>query len=95
MSPVDYSRSCFWVKDTGRGIDIEDQPHVFDRFWQGRREKRGGAGLGLPIVKGIVEAHGGRVWLDGALGQGSTFRFTIPTTQRIERAEATSVPGPQ
>ena len=81
----------FWVRDTGPGIDVEDQPHVFDRFWQGRTKDRGGAGLGLPIVKGIVEAHGGRVWVDGALGQGSTFRFTIPTTQRTGER----VPEPQ
>ena len=85
----------FWVRDTGPGIDIEDQPHVFDRFWQSRSQKRAGAGLGLPIVKGIVEAHGGRVWLDSAQEKGSTFRFTIPTTQRIERAQAISVSGAQ
>jgi PAS domain S-box-containing protein len=78
----------FEVRDTGPGIDIGDQPHVFDRFWQGRTKKRAGAGLGLPIVKGIVEAHAGRVWVEGALGQGSTFRFTVPTTQRIEWAPA-------
>jgi PAS domain S-box-containing protein len=76
----------FWVRDTGPGIDIRDQASVFDRFWQGRTNKRGGAGLGLAIVKGIVEAHGGRVWVEGGLGQGSTFRFTIPTT--------TDRPGP-
>jgi PAS domain S-box-containing protein len=85
----------FWVRDTGSGIDIEDQPHVFDRFWQGRSQRRGGAGLGLPIVKGIVEAHGGRVWVDGALGQGSTFRFTIPTTQRVEWTPGELVPEAQ
>jgi PAS domain S-box-containing protein len=85
----------FWVRDTGQGIDIANQPYVFDRFWQGGTKKRGGAGLGLPIVKGIVEAHGGRVWVDGALGQGSTFRFTIPTTQRIEWTPGELVPEPQ
>ena len=85
----------FWVADTGPGIAAEDLPHVFDRFWQARKEERGGAGLGLPIVKGIVEAHGGRVWVESALGQGSTFRFTIPTTQRIERTPGELVPEPQ
>ena len=69
----------FWVRDTGPGIAIEDQPQLFDRFWQARTAKRGGgAGLGLPIVKGIVEAHGGRVWVESAPGSGSTFYFEIP-----------------
>jgi len=69
----------FWVRDTGPGIALEDQPHLFDRFWQARTAKRGGgAGLGLPIVKGLVEAHGGRVWVESAPGSGSTFFFEIP-----------------
>jgi PAS domain S-box-containing protein len=72
----------FWVSDTGRGIAAEDLPHVFDRFWQARRSGRRGTGLGLPIVKGLVEAHGGRVWVESTPGCGSTFRFTIPTTPR-------------
>jgi PAS domain S-box-containing protein len=72
----------FWVSDTGRGIDSDDLPHVFDRFWQSKRSGRRGTGLGLPIVKGLVEAHGGRVWVESAPGCGSTFRFTIPTTPR-------------
>ncbi len=72
------SHVLFWVDDTGPGIAIEDQPHVFDRFWRARPEKRSGAGLGLPIVKGIVEAHGGRTWVQSDPGRGSTFLFTIP-----------------
>jgi PAS domain S-box-containing protein len=68
----------FWVKDTGSGITNEHLPHVFDRFWRGGRQTRRGAGLGLAIVKGIVEAHGGRVWVQSAMGQGSTFYFTVP-----------------
>jgi PAS domain S-box-containing protein len=67
----------FAVGDTGPGIAVEDQPHLFDRFWQGR-ERRHGAGLGLPIVKGIVEAHGGRVWIDSPPGLGTSVFFTIP-----------------
>jgi signal transduction histidine kinase len=70
----------FWVSDTGRGIAAEDLPHVFDRFW--RRGGRQGTGLGLPIVKGLVEAHGGRVWVESEPGCGTTFRFTIPTAPR-------------
>lgn len=68
----------FWVSDTGTGIAAEDVPHVFDRFWQARQGERRGAGLGLAIAKGIVEAHGGRIWADSRPNQGSKFSFTIP-----------------
>ena len=68
----------FWVADTGAGIEAEHVPHVFERFWQARKDSRLGAGLGLPIVKGIVEAHGGRIWVESTPGRGSTFFFTIP-----------------
>jgi signal transduction histidine kinase len=74
----------FWVSDTGAGIAAEDIPHVFDRFWQGCGTRRCGAGLGLSIVKGIVEAHGGRVWVESAAGQGTTFAFSIPTVSQAE-----------
>ncbi|HEX6837594.1 MAG TPA: PAS domain S-box protein, partial [Polyangia bacterium] len=68
----------FRVGDTGCGIAPADVPHVFDRFWQANRGDRRGAGLGLPIARGIVEAHGGRIWVDSAPQQGTTFSFTIP-----------------
>ncbi len=68
----------FWVADTGRGIPSENLPRVFDRFWQATRKGRDGAGLGLPITKGIVEAHAGRIWVESTAGSGSTFFFTIP-----------------
>jgi PAS domain S-box-containing protein len=68
----------FWVADTGSGIAAEDVPHVFDRFWQGKGSQRNGAGLGLAIVSGIVQAHGGRVWVESQLGAGSTFFFSLP-----------------
>ena len=74
----------FWVSDTGSGIAAEDLPHLFDWFWQATHAGRRGAGLGLPIVKGIVEAHGGRIWVKSAPGQGSSFFFTIPTTPSAE-----------
>jgi PAS domain S-box-containing protein len=76
----------FSVADTGRGVAPEHMPHIFDRFWQvATREKRLGAGLGLPITRGLVEAHGGRIWVESALGRGSTFFFTIPSASSEQR----------
>ncbi len=66
------------VSDNGSGIPEEDRAHLFDRFWQPEHGERGGAGLGLAIVRGIVEAHGGEVGVDSEVGRGSTFRFTLP-----------------
>jgi PAS domain S-box-containing protein len=68
----------FWVEDTGAGIAADHLPHLFDRFWQVRKAERRGAGLGLAIVKGIIEAHGGHIWVESTLGQGSKFFFTLP-----------------
>jgi signal transduction histidine kinase len=68
----------FWVADTGGGIASDNLPHVFDRFWQASRTGRAGAGLGLSITKGIVEAHGGHTWVESIAGRGSIFSFTIP-----------------
>ncbi len=68
----------FYVSDTGRGIAREDLPHVFDRFWRAQRAKREGIGLGLAIAKGIVQAHGGRIWADSTPGVGSIFHFALP-----------------
>jgi PAS domain S-box-containing protein len=73
----------FSVADTGPGIARGDLPHIFDRFWQASNVARRGAGLGLPIVKGIVEAHGGRVWVESTPGQGSTFYFAIPRAPQV------------
>lgn len=69
------------VRDHGPGIAAENAQRVFDRFWQAKETAKLGTGLGLPIVKGIVEAHGGRVWLESQLGQGSSFAFTIPLSE--------------
>jgi PAS domain S-box-containing protein len=87
----------FWVEDTGAGITAEEMPHVFDRFWQARKTRRTGAGLGLQIVKGIVEAHGGRIWVESKVGVGTTFLFTLPTAQaaRAQSTRAVQAPGPQ
>jgi signal transduction histidine kinase len=68
----------FWVSDTGSGIAPEDLPRVFDRFWQATRPGRQGAGLGLSIAKWIVDAHGGRIWVQSTPGEGTALFFTIP-----------------
>jgi PAS domain S-box-containing protein len=68
----------FAVADTGVGIGREVLPHVFDRFWRAQRSSSNGAGLGLAIARGIVDAHGGRIWAESEVGAGSTFYFTLP-----------------
>jgi signal transduction histidine kinase len=72
----------FSVSDTGPGIALEDAPHVFERFWKAEKGGGKGTGLGLYIAKGIVEAHGGRIWVESALGKGATFRFTLPASDQ-------------
>jgi signal transduction histidine kinase len=66
------------VEDTGPGIPAEHLENVFDRFWQARSTRRAGAGLGLAIARGVVEAHGGRIWATSQVGRGTTFEFTLP-----------------
>lgn len=67
------------VTDTGDGIEPEHLPRVFDRYWQADRSARLGVGLGLAIVRGIVDAHGGRIDVESSVGHGTTFHFTLPT----------------
>ena len=67
----------FAVSDTGPGIPAEELAHVFDRYYQAQRRNRDGIGLGLSIARGIVEAHGGRIWAESVEGEGSTFSFTL------------------
>jgi two-component system phosphate regulon sensor histidine kinase PhoR len=73
------------VKDDGIGIPKEDLLRVFERFYRvdkGRSHELGGTGLGLSIVKHIVQAHGGRIWVESQLGEGSTFYFTLPIPRK-------------
>jgi signal transduction histidine kinase len=68
----------FTVEDNGVGIAAADLPHVFDRYWQAKDAHQSGSGLGLSIAKGIVEAHGGRIWAESNNRTGSAFSFTVP-----------------
>jgi PAS domain S-box-containing protein len=77
------SEVLLWVADTGSGIAPEGLPHVFDRFWQAVKGAQHGVGLGLPIARGIIEAHGGRIWVESILGRGSVFFFTLPTASAL------------
>ena len=71
-----------WVADTGEGIAPEDLAHIFERFWRGDPARSHGAGagmgLGLAIAKGLVEAHGGRIWAESEVGQGTTITCLLP-----------------
>ena len=71
----------FSVSDSGPGIAPEQLPHVFDRFWQAKETARAGTGLGLAICKGIIDSHGGRIWVESAIGAGTTFYFTLPLAE--------------
>jgi signal transduction histidine kinase len=71
----------FSVTDTGPGIPPEQVPHIFGAFWQARHADRRGLGLGLSIARGLVEAHGGRIWLESEPGRGASFVFTLPLHQ--------------
>jgi PAS domain S-box-containing protein len=71
----------FEVRDTGPGIAAEHLPHIFGQFWQANRRDHRGIGLGLAIAKGIVEAHGGKIWVESEPGEGSSFFFTLPMAE--------------
>jgi signal transduction histidine kinase len=71
------------VQDTGEGIREEDLPFIFQQFYRGEKSRSratGGAGLGLAIAKGIVEAHGGHIGVENATGHGAKFFFTVSQT---------------
>ncbi|HVS30852.1 MAG TPA: GAF domain-containing sensor histidine kinase [Thermoanaerobaculia bacterium] len=68
----------FTVSDTGPGIASQDLPDIFNPYWQAKRAERMGAGLGLAISRGIVEAHGGRIWAESEPQAGTRFLFTLP-----------------
>lgn len=70
------------VSDTGVGIPTPEQPYIFNKFYRASNVEDGtGSGLGLSIVKSIVEVHGGRIWVESTVGEGSTFTVVLPTAQ--------------
>ena len=76
---IGYRKDAFFVRDNGIGIPPDQHEKVFDLFYK-MDEKSEGDGIGLSIVKQIVEVHGGRIWIEseGKEGEGSTFYFTLP-----------------
>jgi two-component system phosphate regulon sensor histidine kinase PhoR len=68
------------VEDTGEGLGDEAERRMFERFWRSDRARSGrGSGLGLAIARGLVEAHGGRIWAENREGGGARVWFTLPT----------------
>jgi signal transduction histidine kinase len=80
----------FTVSDTGPGISAEKLPRLFERFWKDETPGKKGTGLGLFIAKGIVEAHGGEIWVESEPGRGSRFHFTIPSLESRATARAST-----
>ena len=90
---ADDGGARFEVRDSGPGIGAEERQNLFRRFWQARRGDRRGVGLGLSIVKGIVDAHGGAIDVDGDRPIGTSIRFTIPRRELSSSPPAASA-GP-
>ena len=79
------------VADTGIGIPQAEQERIFERFYRvdaARSREAGGTGLGLSIARHIVDAHGGRIWVESAVGEGSRFHFSIPACLEADLAES-------
>jgi two-component system phosphate regulon sensor histidine kinase PhoR len=79
--PVEGDKVEIFVRDDGPGIPPESLDRIFERFYRvdkARSRDQGGTGLGLSIVKHIVQAHGGKVWVESEVGEGATFFFTLP-----------------
>ena len=86
----------FFVQDFGPGISSEHQDRIFERFYRvdkARSRESGGTGLGLAIVKHIVQVHGGNIWVESTLGEGSTFRFTLPIATPPDETDPESTEG--
>jgi signal transduction histidine kinase len=84
LATAEAGQIILQFSDTGLGIPPADLPYVFDKFYRASNVPldSSGTGLGLAIVKSIVENHRGRVWVDSALGQGTSFTIVLPTADR-------------
>jgi len=74
------------ISDTGVGIPANERVKIFERFYRAENPltvEAGGAGIGLTIAKELIERHGGRIWVDSEVGQGSTFSFIIPLAEEV------------
>ena len=78
LATPDDKQIVFQVVDDGPGIPPDNISHLFDNFWQERKSDKRGVGLGLAIVKELVEAHGGKIWVESKVDHGSTFSFSLP-----------------
>jgi signal transduction histidine kinase len=77
----EQQEALFTISDSGAGIAEDDLPHIWDRFWRAAKTSASGVGLGLSIVKALVEAQGGRIWAESKIGSGTTFHFTLPLAE--------------
>ena len=96
MRPVGEDEVQVEVSDTGIGIPVEERRKIFDRFYQvdaSSTRKYGGIGLGLAIVRQILDAHGVDIQVDGASGEGSRFRFCLPVAPRERTTEGAGREG--
>jgi CheY-like chemotaxis protein len=87
IATLDSQQVTLRVQDTGSGIPLEDHERIFEPFWQGRDpiwQKRGGSGIGLSLSREFVRLHGGHMWFESELRQGSAFFFNLPISPLIE-----------
>ena len=77
IGALDGDGVVFFVRDSGPGIDADELPKLFERYWRSKKASYKGAGLGLSIARGIVDAHDGRIWAESQVGVGTSFFFTL------------------